>query len=76
LHATKKVCHFTQSAGLVAVHPIADALADEFPFFTWLLRAEAFVRFKYDPDGVFSTTQNELGFSGDPYVEVIEQCDA
>jgi len=28
LHAVKEGKHFTQSAGLVAIHPIAEALAD------------------------------------------------
>lgn len=45
--------HCTQSAGLVAIHPIADQLCDEYPAFAWLLRAEAFRRFGYDPDAVF-----------------------
>jgi len=63
IHATKDCKHFTQSAGLVAIHPIADALVDEYPFFTWLLRAHAFVRFGYDPDGVFSSGQNTYGFA-------------
>ena len=71
-HASKLAFHFTQSAGLVAVHPIADSLADEFPFFTWLLRLDAFVRFKYDPDGVFSPAQDELGFSDGHSCKVIE----
>ena len=47
---------FTEAAGLVAAHPIADALADEFAYFAWLLRAEAYERFALDPDGVFSAT--------------------
>ena len=51
--AVKDKRYFTQAAGLVAVHPIADALADEVPYFAWLLRAEAYKRFKFDPDGVF-----------------------
>jgi hypothetical protein len=55
---------FTQSAGLVAIHPIADALADEFALFAWRLRAESFRRFGYDPEGVFSDCQDTLGFSG------------
>jgi len=42
LRAVRDANHFTQSAGLVAVHPIADALADEFGVFAWRLRAEAF----------------------------------
>ncbi len=41
-HAVKLAKHFTQSAGVVAAHPIADALCDEYPFFAWLLRYEAF----------------------------------
>lgn len=62
LHAVKESKHFTQSAGLVAIHPIADQMCDEYPFFSWLLRAEAYLRFGYDPDGVFSHGQDEYGF--------------
>ena len=54
-HAAKMGNHFTQSAGLVAVHPVADALADEFPFFAWFLRARSYRHFGYDPDGALST---------------------
>ncbi len=54
IHAVKQGDHFTQSAGLVALHPVADALVDEFPAFAWLLRAKCFLRFGYDPDAVFS----------------------
>jgi len=64
--------HFSQSAGLIAVHPIADGLADEFPCFAWLLRAESSIRFGYDPDGVFSEAPNEFGFSNDREIQVIE----
>jgi hypothetical protein len=55
--STRAVMHgdyFTDSAGLVAIHPIADALADETAFFAWLLRYEAFLRFGFDPDNVFT----------------------
>jgi hypothetical protein len=55
LHATKSGVHFTQSAGLLAMHPIADAMSDEYPFFAWYLRALAYERFGYDPDQVFSS---------------------
>jgi hypothetical protein len=55
LHAVKNGSHFSRSGGLVAIHPIADALADEFSYFAWLLRMEAFKRFKYDPDNIFTT---------------------
>ena len=46
--------HFTQSAGV----------------FAWRLRAEAFVRFGYDPEGTFSDTQDKLGFAGRGPVKV------
>lgn len=52
-HAVKDGKYFTQAAGLVALHPIADAAADEFAEFAWWLRKEAFDRFGFDPDGVF-----------------------
>jgi len=65
LHAVAEARHFTQSAGLVAVHPIADAAADEFACLAWFLRAEAFLRFGYDPDRVFSDApHNDYGFVG------------
>lgn len=62
-HAAKQCAHFTQSAGLIAAHPVADAMVDEFPFFGWLLRAHAFLRFGYDPDGVFSSNRDAYGFA-------------
>ena len=54
-HAVNDGQCFTEAAGLVAVHPIVDALADEVPYFAWLLRREAFDRFGFDPDRVFGT---------------------
>jgi hypothetical protein len=54
LHAVKDGGHFTQAAGLVAIHPITEALKDEYFYFAWLLRRESFLRFNYDPDGVSS----------------------
>jgi len=54
--------HFTQSAGLVAIHPIAEALKDEYFYFAWMLRHEAFLRFDYDPDTVFSEKTDEYCF--------------
>ena len=62
LHAVKDGNHFTQSAGLVAIHPIAHALADEYFHFVWLLRNESFLRFNYDPDRVFCKKIDEYGF--------------
>lgn len=37
LHAVKNGDHFTQSAGLVAIHPLAEALKDEYFYSAWLL---------------------------------------
>lgn len=48
-HAVKEPEHFTQTAGLVALHPIADSLASESCYFSWYLRLEAFRRFDYAP---------------------------
>jgi hypothetical protein len=70
-HAVKLCNHFTQSAGVVAAHPVADALSDEYPFFAWLLRYEAFARFGYDPDGVFSSSQDEFGFAEGRSCEIV-----
>ncbi|MCC7175798.1 MAG: hypothetical protein IT159_11430 [Bryobacterales bacterium] len=64
LQAVKEARHFTQSAGLVAVHPFADALADEFTVFAWRLRAESFRLFGYDPEGAFTGQPDEYGFAG------------
>ncbi len=71
-HASKECNHFTQSAGLVAAHPVADALVDEFPSFAWLLRAEAYRRFGYDPDSVFSADHDQYGFVAGRQCRVIE----
>jgi len=62
LHAVKEPLHFTQSAGLVALHPIADALADEIPAFAWYLRYMSYKKFGYDPDNVFCKSINKYGF--------------
>lgn len=53
-HAVRHPAYFTEAAGLVALHPIADSLASEVTLFAWLLRHEAFKRFGFDPDGVFN----------------------
>ena len=73
MHAARSGSHFTQSAGLIAAHPIADALVDEYPFFTWFLRARAFRLFGYDPDGVFSSEQDGLGFGSGRTCRVISE---
>jgi hypothetical protein len=67
MHAAHDGRHCTQSAGLVAVHPIADQACDEYPAFAWLLRAMAFQKFSYDPDEVFSSNPHDpFGFDGKP----------
>ena len=43
-------------------HPIAEAPRDEYFCFAWQLRHEAFLRFGYDPDAVFSEKVDERGF--------------
>jgi hypothetical protein len=46
---------FTHSAGLVAVHPLADYVATNEPLLAWLLRWEASKRFPgFDPMGIFN----------------------
>jgi hypothetical protein len=52
-HARADGRYFSEAAGLVAAHPVAESLADEVPYFAWLLRREAHLRFGFDPDGVF-----------------------
>jgi hypothetical protein len=62
-HAIKHHSHFTQSAGLLAVHPIIDALFDEIPAVSWLYRYKSFQKFGYDPMCVFSNKKHDtLGF--------------
>lgn len=51
-HAIKDGRYFTEAAGLVAVHPLADAMAEEFADFAWWLRREAYKKFGFDPDNV------------------------
>lgn len=71
IHAAKTREHFTQSAGLIAAHPVADALVDEFPFFAWFLRAKVYSKFGYDPDAVFSPTVDGYGFAPGSTYEVV-----
>jgi len=53
-HAVQDGEHFTHSGGLVALHPAAHFLAHQSELFGWLLRWEAYRRFEYDPDQIFS----------------------
>lgn len=74
LHAVKDGNHFTQSAGLVAVHPVADALCNEVPAFAWYLRGLSLQKFGYDPDGVYPGGRtDEYGFLQPHKTEVIHQ---
>lgn len=54
LNATQMAGEFTNSCGLVAAHPVADFVATNSKLLAWLLRWEAFRRFKYDPNKIFS----------------------
>ena len=48
-----------------AIDPVADQMCDEFPAFSWLVKAEAFTRFGYEPDKEFSSEpREEYGFVG------------
>lgn len=53
---------FTLHPGLVAIHPVAEALKDEYSYVAWRLGHEAFLRFNYDPDDVFSEKIEQHGF--------------
>ncbi len=55
-HAVEERNLFTHSAGLVAVHPDAHDLAHQSNLLKWLLWREAFLRFDFDPMGVFFDT--------------------
>jgi len=72
LHAKKDGLHFTQSAGLIAIHPVADQMCDEYPLFSWYLRAIAYKKFGYDPDEVFSKERhNKYSFIERSKCEVV-----
>ncbi len=46
--------HYTQTAGMVAVHPIVNHLWRVCPAMVHTLRARAFAKFRYDPDKVLA----------------------
>lgn len=70
LHAAKECLHFTQAAGLVALHPLADALADESAAFTWFLRFKAHEKFGYNPDQAFTEKINKWGFDNSKTIDL------
>ena len=53
LHAVKDGQFFTHSGGLVAAHPAAHFIAHKSTLLAWLLRWEAWRRFRFDPDCIF-----------------------
>ena len=53
------MCAYTQSAGLVAIHPVAEMPEDEQFRSAWLLRHEAFPRLDCSPDSAFSDKTDE-----------------
>ena len=54
--------HFTQTAGMVAVHPAIHQLWNTCPAVAHTLRARAFALFGYDPDGVLAEGHHDFGF--------------
>ena len=62
------VNHFTQSAALVAVHPVVYHLKREHPCIVTTLQARAFTKFRYDPKRCFAPNadHNNCGFACDP----------
>ena len=64
LHAVKDGTQFTQSAGLIAVHPLFDRAIEIYPEIALTMRLEAMQRFSYDPDGAFGGGPiNRYGFT-------------
>jgi hypothetical protein len=59
LNARHHGLHFTQTAGMVAIHPIVEALYDYFPCIKRTLRARSFKEFGYDPDRYFSKCEHD-----------------
>ncbi|MCU1338242.1 MAG: hypothetical protein JWO19_3823 [Bryobacterales bacterium] len=63
LHAVNHPLHFTQSAGIVATTREAHLSCRTDPYLVLLLRLIAFLKFGYDPDGMFSTPPKDDGFA-------------
>ncbi len=53
LHAVRSGDYFTHAGGLVAAHPSAHFIAHNSELLAWLLRREAFLRLRFDPDVIF-----------------------
>jgi hypothetical protein len=51
--------HYTQTAGVVAVHPLVNQLWSVSPAIAHSLRARAFARFGYDPDKALAAEGRE-----------------
>lgn len=64
LDARKHGRHFTETAGMVTVHPLVQELYDHRACIRRTLRARSFTQFKYDPDEDFAKggPHNEFGF--------------
>lgn len=64
LDAQKHGRHFTETAGMVTVHPLVQELYDHCACIRRTLRARSFTQFKYDPDEYFEKGRphNERGF--------------
>ena len=56
--------HYTQSACLVAVHPVVQHLMAQYPCIVYALRARSFTQFQYDPANYFApqAQHDDCGF--------------
>ena len=62
IDARKHGKHFTQTAGIVAVHPVVQEVYDHYACIRRTLRARSFIEFQYDPDHYFAKGRRHNGF--------------
>jgi hypothetical protein len=66
LNALDDRMHFSQTAGLIALHPTLGPLWKRFGALAKALRARSFVQFGYDPENYFSSASHDrFGFVKD-----------
>jgi hypothetical protein len=58
LNALKRGKHFTQTAGMAAIHPIVQELYEAYPCLRRTLQARSFASFGYDPEHFFSQCEH------------------
>jgi hypothetical protein len=62
LHAATDPRHFTQSAGIVVVPEHVHEERARSASLSWFFRGVAYLRFGYDPNGVFCDNVDDYGF--------------